>query len=117
VAIYVGDQERVAFHARVADSFVLRARGLLGRPAPVLGDGLLITPCRSIHTIGMNYAIDVLFLTKDGVIAKIIPALKPWRAAWGPRGATDVLELVAGAADVLDLRKGMSLDIRGTGRY
>ena len=85
-----------------------RARGLLGRPAPAPGPGLIISPCSSVHMFGMPYAIDVVYLRHDWTIVSIVHALRPWRASWGS-GASHVLELAAGEARRLGLDVGMQL--------
>ena len=77
-------------------------RGLLWRPALAPGQGLLIAPCNSVHTIGMRYAIDVVFLDREGRVLKVCPALKPLRMAMA-RGARQVIELAAGEASRLGL--------------
>jgi hypothetical protein len=46
----------------------------------------------------MRFAIDVVFLDRDGQVVKIVPEMKPYRAALGGRGAHSALELPAGAA-------------------
>ena len=74
-----------------------RNRGLLGRDGLAPGAGLLIVPCSSIHTFWMRFAIDVLFLSRDGRVRKIARAVPPWRIAFG-LGSFAVLELPAHAA-------------------
>jgi uncharacterized membrane protein (UPF0127 family) len=46
----------------------------------------------------MRFAIDVVFLDRDGQVVKVVSELKPYRAALGGRGAHSALELAAGAA-------------------
>jgi len=82
---------------RVAGSFVARGLGLLVGAPLQADEGLLITPCGSIHTLGMRYAIDVVFLHADGRVLRICPAVGAGRVRIG-RGARSVLELQAGAA-------------------
>ena len=84
--------------ADVAASSWRRLRGLLGRPALTPGRGLLIYPCQGVHTLGMGYPIDVVHLDRDGVVRKVLHAIRPWRIGplvWRSRV---VLELPAGAA-------------------
>lgn len=84
--------------AEVAASSWRRMRGLLGRPALAAGQGLLIAPCQGVHTVGMGYPIDVVHLDRDGVVRKVLHAVRPWRLGplvWRSRY---VLELPAGAA-------------------
>src|SRR5215210_694276 len=51
----------------VAASSWRRMRGLLGRPPLRPGQGLLIVPCRGVHSFGMAYSIDVVHLDRKGV--------------------------------------------------
>jgi len=80
---------------RVADTFWSRLRGLLGTSSMPAGQGLLITPCNSIHMFGMRYALDVVFLDKNLQIIKLLHALSPGKTAYCP-GSAHVLELPAG---------------------
>ncbi len=95
--------------ASASNSFE-RMRGLLGRAALKAGDGLLIKPCNSIHTVGMRYPIDAVFLGRDGIVLRIVRALKPLRAASCMR-AHGVLELAAGEADRLGLAEQSHLHV------
>jgi uncharacterized protein len=86
--------------AIAAERFWLRLRGLLGRPRLEQGEGLLITPCRAVHMMGMKYPIDVIFLDRDGRVLGIERELEPGaKSAWY-RSARHALELPAGTADV-----------------
>jgi uncharacterized protein len=58
------------------------------------GAGLLIPRCSSVHTFGMRFALDLLFLDRDGRPCSVRRAVPPRRLAWDRR-ATDVLELPA----------------------
>jgi uncharacterized membrane protein (UPF0127 family) len=80
-----------------ARSFWSRLGGLLARPALRDDEALYLAPCSSVHTCFMRYPIDVVFVDRGGRAMKIVPHLKPWRAAacWGAHGA---LELRAGRA-------------------
>jgi uncharacterized membrane protein (UPF0127 family) len=59
---------------------------------------LLIMPCSSVQTFFMRFAIDVVFLDGDGRVVKVVPELRPYRVAFGGRGASSALELPAGVA-------------------
>ena len=74
-----------------------RAIGLLATAQLEDPCGLWISPCNSVHTLGMRYPIDVVFMDADGTVRKVVPMLRPWRAA-ACRGARHVLELRAGLA-------------------
>jgi uncharacterized membrane protein (UPF0127 family) len=92
-----------AWRIRTAKSWWRRAVGLLTTSNLDDSSGLWIAPCGSVHTIGMRYAIDVVFLDEMGRVKKLVRWLKPFRCAvcWG---ACSTLELRAGAIDELSLR-------------
>ena len=82
--------------ARVAEGFLARARGLIGRPPPPPGEGLLIPRCNAIHTFFMSYPIDATFLDGDGRVVKTVRNIRPWRPfVWGGLRARQVLETAA----------------------
>ncbi|HQZ02301.1 MAG TPA: DUF192 domain-containing protein [Thauera sp.] len=92
---------------RSARSFWQRAIGLLGRAALDLDEALLIRPCQAIHTCGMRFAIDVVFLDRNGVVLSVHPAVGPWRVR-RQAGAHAVLELAEGAALRYGIRAAQS---------
>src|SRR6185369_11773059 len=57
-----------------------RRRGLLGRPGLDPDVAVILAPCCGIHTLFMRFPIDVMFVRKDGVVAKVCRNVKPWRA-------------------------------------
>jgi len=85
--------------ASLADGFWRRAKGLMFQTGWEGFDGLLLSPCRSIHTFGMGMEIDVCFLDPEQRIVKVLAFLKPWRAAHGGRDSRATLELPAGTLD------------------
>jgi len=88
----------------LANTLWLRLKGLLGRRLAD-NEGLLISPCNSVHTMWMAYAIDVIYLTKNNEIIKIGASLKPWRIS-GCSKAFKVLELNSGKVQELRLEVG-----------
>jgi uncharacterized membrane protein (UPF0127 family) len=74
-----------------------RRRGLLGRDSLDLSAAIMLAPCVAVHTAFMRFAIDVVFIDRDGVVRKIVRDLKPWRIAASPR-AYAAVELAAGIA-------------------
>lgn len=101
----------IAGHVRVADHMVARLRGLLGCAEPARGEGLWLTPCSGIHTIGMRYAIDVAFLDRDGRVVRCYQALSPGRMLPWVRGAHSALELRSGALAATDTHSGDALTL------
>ena len=102
---------RVADRVGVADTFFLRLRGLLGRPALVPGEGLLITPCQAVHMLGMKYAIDVAFLDREGRVVAVSPELQPGSRSGWHRKARHALELPAGVLRETGTTVGDALEI------
>lgn len=85
--------------AEVASTFAARARGLIGRPSPAPGTGLLIERCNCIHTCFMRYPIDAVFLDRDGSPVRTVRGIRPWRLwVWGGWRAVKVLETAASNA-------------------
>jgi uncharacterized membrane protein (UPF0127 family) len=89
----------------VADTTLRRMRGLLGRRELSPGDGIVLRPGWSIHTVFMLFPIDVAFVNADQVVIKVVQNLKPFRASVC-RGARDVVELAAGEAERRGLKPG-----------
>ncbi len=87
----------LADRADVADTSRKRRTGLLKHDRLPDGEGLWIAPCEGVHTFGMKFAIDVLFLSSKKTVLKIRPAMPPRRISLCLR-AHSVLELPAGAA-------------------
>jgi uncharacterized membrane protein (UPF0127 family) len=102
-------------HVRLASSWGGRALGWLRAPPPGPSDGLWLRPCAAVHTVGMAWPIDVVFLDRGGVVRKIVPDLRPWRIALA-RGAHSVLECRAGTAARLGLRPGQRFTVLQAGQ-
>jgi hypothetical protein len=83
--------------------------GLLGRAGLARDEGLLITPCTSIHTFFMRFAIDVLYLDRNHVVVKAVRAMRPFRLSACLRGAHSVLELPVGVIEASGTQAGDQL--------
>ena len=84
---------------REAGIFLARLRGLLGTDGLSPGEGLWIQPCNSIHSIGMRFEFDALFLGPDGKVVGRYERFRRNRISrvfWNARG---VLELPAGTIE------------------
>lgn len=88
-----------------------RKRGLLGRDSLAPGSALVIAPSSGVHTFFMKFAIDIVFVKRDGLVLKIARAVKPWRGAVA-LAAFAVVELAAGSADRAGLLVGDRLVVR-----
>jgi uncharacterized membrane protein (UPF0127 family) len=87
----------LADRAGLAQSSGERRRGLLHHTELPRGEGLWISPCEAIHTFGMTFAIDVVFLDRGRKVLKIRAAMPPGRIAVCLR-AQGVIELPPGTA-------------------
>ncbi len=79
----------------VADTHWTRLRGLLGlQPSDFRnGSGLWIIPCHGVHTLGMGFPIDVVYLDRALSVIHIQSDVRPWRFAPVRSQAASVLEL------------------------
>lgn len=85
-----------------------RRQGLLGQNSLAVSAALVLSPCSSIHTMFMRFAIDVIFVDRAGRAVRIVPDLPPWRIALARR-AHAVIELPAGSVRARDVRIGDEL--------
>ncbi len=83
----------IAEKVEIANTFFSRLRGLLGRHELQRGEALVIEPCNSIHTIGMKFSIDALFLDGDGRVVALRRDIRPYRFTRIFRNAKRVVEL------------------------
>lgn len=107
------DDACVVPHAMGAFDWWSRLRGLLGRP-PLAADGseaLVLAPCASVHTIGMTYALDLVFLDGVGRVVGIHRRIPPWRTC-GARDACTTVEFQAGALERVPFRLGETISWR-----
>ena len=89
--------EILGCRAKVARTFVERARGLIGTRALAPGEGLLIEKCNAIHTFFMSFPIDAYFLDGENRVVKAVRNVRPWRfLVWGGWRAKKVLEVASG---------------------
>jgi hypothetical protein len=88
----------VADHVVGAFDSQARRTGLLAHESMPVGTAMIIAPTNAIHTFFMKFAIDVLFVAKDGLVVKARGAVLPWRmsAAWR---AHAVIELASGTLE------------------
>jgi uncharacterized protein len=92
--------------AAVADRFGSRLIGLLGYKSLPPGQGLLIKPCRSVHTCGMKFSIDVGFIDSQGRFCYLIHSMRPYKFSPTIRDAVYVIEAAAGTFQQAATREG-----------
>lgn len=105
----------LADKVRTASTFLSRFVGLLGTAAIGEGEGLWIVPCRSVHTLGMRFPIDVAFLDARGVVVGTLEGLPPNRVGRTFRNARGALELRAGTLAATGTAPGDRLEFEEGG--
>jgi hypothetical protein len=92
----------------VGDTFWQRFKGLIGTSFLPETEGLLLCKCNSIHMFGMLYALDIIYLDKDGVILKVVENIKPFQVSccWK---AQDTLEVKRGTIKQMGWKIGEKL--------
>ena len=83
--------------ARILTGFFERMRGLLGRDSLPEGEVYVFPRCNAVHTVGMRFPIDVVFLDAEGRVLSVRAGVAPgrWMVAGGRRART-VVEAAAG---------------------
>ena len=100
-----------------AATFWSRLRGFIGRPEPRLGEGILLSPCRAIHTCWMTFSLDVLFLDERGKVLELAPSLSPWKCTRRVSRARYALEVPVGTIDASSTCVGDELSWRDPAPY
>ncbi len=91
-----------------------RMRGLLGQAGLEPGRGMLIRT-KQVHTIGMRFAIDVIYLSRRGSVLRV-ETLPPGKIGPFVARARWVLELNVGEAARLGIAAGQALAPDSAGR-
>ncbi len=106
------NQPWVAHVARAA-TLPARLRGLLGRADLPTGHGLLIEACGSVHTIGMRFALDIVFLDHAWQVRRVYQQVPPGRwLVWGGWHGLRALEVRAGWLELAGVSPGTQLEWR-----
>ncbi len=107
-----GDGRSVLSRCYVADRPLARLVGLLGTVDLDHGEGVLLVPCRSIHTFGMRMVIDCVVVDRDGLVLQVVEHLGPARTL-RVRAGHAVLEARAGELSAVSV--GDRLAVIGDG--
>lgn len=95
-AVNTSTGEKLAERVLQTETLPERLRGLLGRSSLPAGEALLLDPCQAVHTVGMRFPIDVLFLDSAGRVVRAAERIPPRRLMVGAWRARRALELPAG---------------------
>jgi uncharacterized protein len=77
----------------LANTFISRTKGLLGKKSISENEGLYFPNCNSIHMFFMRFPIDVLFLDRNQTVVAYLENFKPWRLQFPVKSAVNTLEL------------------------
>lgn len=80
----------------MADTFLTRLAGLLGKSGLDQGCCLVLKPCWSVHTMFMKFDIDVLFVDRQNRALRLISGMPPFRLSGIVRESHLVMEFPAG---------------------
>jgi uncharacterized protein len=104
-------QSWLATKVRKADNFLTRLIGLLKRTHLGPEEALWLMPSKGIHTIGMKFPIDVVFLNKDYQVLGLMSGLVPYRVSAVHLRGYSVLELPNGTIKKSRTEIGDKLEI------
>ena len=111
--LYSVEQQRaIVDHLELAADVRSRTRGLIGHPSLSPGQGLMIHPCRWIHTFGMSFPIDVIYVGREWRIVALSENLRPRRVDRPVLRAHFAVEMAAGAIHRMGLRVGEHVELR-----
>ena len=106
-------QAYLATNLMLADTHWSRLCGLMATDVRDFqhGSGLWIVPCRGVHTLGMRFAIDVVYLNAEQRVVYLQENLKPWRMAPVRLAAASVVELPSGTVGATQTGMGDVIDV------
>ena len=79
-----------------ADSFMQRLTGMLTRRFSDSFDGIVFRSCNAIHTFGMKFEIDVIFINTENKVTALYERVKPWKSCCAKCFRATAIELPAG---------------------
>ena len=94
----------IADDLEMKNSFMGRLIGLLNRKGLKEGQGIILKPCSQVHTCFMRFAIDVVFISKDFKVLKIIKNMRAWH--FSPIVLKSLYTLEVAAGGIKDLSEG-----------
>jgi uncharacterized membrane protein (UPF0127 family) len=107
--ILLGDAVWAARAERAVGAFE-RMRGLLGRRALGAGAALLIERCGAVHTVGMRFPLDLVFVDRSWQVVRVVRNVRPGRLmVWGGWRAARVVESEAGCLGLDGVSAGVRL--------
>jgi uncharacterized protein len=106
IALRTAEGRFIAHEVRIVHSLAARLLALSRERSLPTRAGLLLSPARGIHTLGMRFAVDVVFLSRQMRVIGLASRVRPWRVLLAPRGTVHVLEMAAGQIAATALQAG-----------
>jgi len=103
--------QKIAGDVYVADTFLTRLKGLLFKKEMNEDKGLLIRPCSQVHTIGMKFNIDVVFLSNSGEVVHTEIDMEPGSVSPHIKFSNQILELKGGTIRKLSITRGQQMTL------
>jgi uncharacterized membrane protein (UPF0127 family) len=104
----------LAGRARICDSAFSRFCGLMLRASLPEDEGIVLSPCGSVHMALMRFSIDVLYLDRAGRVVKLVRRLRPYRVSFGGRHAHSAIEIPSGSIERLGVLEGDEIRMEDT---
>ncbi len=94
----------------MATGFFKRLAGLIGKPYIAGYEFWCFPHCQQIHTFGMRFPIDVVFINKNREVVELLENLQPWRISKKVKGSFAVLEMSVGGVKRCSLTVGQKVN-------
>lgn len=108
----VNKDNQVLENLKLANGFLQKFKGLMGRKKLNKSEGLMLFSCSSIHTCFMRFPIDVVFLNMDYEVIALKKGVRPWRMVNFIKKAYITVEMSEGTIDYKNIEVGDLLIIK-----
>lgn len=88
----------LADEVKIADNFILRLKGFLGKKSINKGEGILLMNCPSIHCFFMKFPIDTVYISSNMTVL-YKETIHPWKLGKIIKNTAHILELSKDCAD------------------
>ena len=109
LGLYHNGESKPFMVCQYAKTTMQRMKGLLGTTSLSQTEGLLIEPCNSVHTFGMKYVLDIVYLDRNQKVIKCVSKMAPARMSMA-FNATSVVEMAAGMIEANNIKPGDRLE-------
>lgn len=108
-SLFSEDGRLLVADVKWAADYWSRARGLIGITSLNSDYGLVLAPCRAIHTWFMRISLDVIFFSRERRVVRMAIRVQPFQMVWGGWPAWGVLEMQSGWFPWAHLKEGDQL--------